>query len=141
MTYQLPEHLRSEPWSQQLWTDVLQYGQLLDQLNHGIPREATVIDVGGNIGFAAILFQQKYNATVYAIEAIPKTFSSLQQNCSRYPKINPIQTAIGSEQGTISLYEYPLASGLGGLDVSRWSIWKGLIREFSLSLSLSVLLL
>ncbi len=127
MSLSIPPHLQSEPWSALLWADVQQYITLLEQ--HCSPKEAPFfVDVGGNIGFAAIAFQLRYHAQVLSIEAIPETYRSLEKNCARYPDIHTRQTAIGSETGTLHLYEYPLARGLGGLSEPTSQIWKELVR-------------
>ena len=81
MSISIPPHLQSEPWSSILWADVQQYISLLNQ--HAPPQQNPfVVDVGANIGFAAIVFHLAYHADVLSIEAIPQTYFSLQKNCA-----------------------------------------------------------
>ena len=122
MNPKIPETLKGQPWSDILWEDVLQYTKLLDQ-HFSLPPDGTIVDIGGNIGCAAILFHLHYQARVYSVEAIAETYASLQKNCESYPEITPIHTAIGEQEGSIALYRYPLAPGLGGLDSSRFHIF------------------
>ena len=114
----IPTTLRGQPWSEILWADVLQYTDLIDQ-HTSLPHHGQIVDIGGNIGCAAILFHLHYQARVYSVEAIAETHASLQKNCSSYPEITPIHTAVGEKNGVMQLYRYPLAPGLGGLDSSR----------------------
>ncbi|MEC7986131.1 MAG: FkbM family methyltransferase [Myxococcota bacterium] len=127
MSISIPPHLQSEPWSSILWADVQQYISLLNR--HAPPQpKPFVVDVGANIGFAAIVFHLAYHADVLSIEAIPQTYLSLQKNCAPYPRIATIQTAVASKEGSVTLYDYPLARGLGGLDEPRFQIWLDLLR-------------
>jgi FkbM family methyltransferase len=82
-----------------------------------------VLDVGGNIGAAALLFHLRYQARVVSIEAIAQTYTQLHKNCSSYDDITVVQAAVGDRVRTTSLYRYPLAPGLGGLNSSRIHIW------------------
>lgn len=118
----IPKELKGQPWSDILWNDVQQYAQLIDT-HLSISDAPTVIDVGGNIGAAALLFHLRYQARVLSIEAIGQTYTQLQKNCSSYEDINTIHQAIGDTEKIICLYRYPLAPGLGGLDSSPIHIW------------------
>ena len=100
----IPEALKGQPWSDILWEDVLQYTTLLDQ-HFSLPPDGTIVDIGGNIGCAAILFHLHYQARVYSVEAIAETYASLQKNCTSYPKITPIHSAIGEQEGSIARSE------------------------------------
>ena len=118
----IPKELQGQPWSNILWDDVQQYAHNIDTYL-SLPARPVIVDVGGNIGAAALLFHLRYQARVVSIEAIAETHAQLEQNCSAYPKITTVHYAIGTTQGTITLYRYPLAPGLGGLDASRMHIW------------------
>jgi FkbM family methyltransferase len=124
----IPAVLKGQPWSDILWKDVLQYARIINtHLN--LPSSPTIIDVGGNIGAATILFHLEYRARVISIEAIAETCTILQKNCSSFPLITTVHRAIGESEDSISLYRYPLASGLGGLASSRWHIWSLLCTQ------------
>ena len=125
---QIPKEIQGQPWSDILWKDVLQYAQQIDS-HLTLPDNPTILDVGGNIGAAALLFHLRYNAQVISLEAIQETHSTLQKNCSSFPRITPIHTAVGEKQETKTFFRYPLAPGLGGLDSTRKHIWYVLCRQ------------
>ena len=124
----IPNELKGQPWSQLLWADVQQYAHNIDA-HLSLPETPLVVDVGGNIGAAALLFHLRYQARVLSIEAIAETFTQLQQNCSSYAHITTVHQAVGASTGTTRLYRYPLAAGLGGLDSSRAHIWAALSKQ------------
>lgn len=54
-----------------------------------------IIDGGGNIGLTACYFATKYsNANIISIEPDAGNFDILQQNCSHYKNIKPLQCGI-----------------------------------------------
>jgi|GEM_PF-4579688 len=142
--YPIPESVKGQPWSDILWEDVLQYTQSLDQFS-AVPKQGIIVDIGGNIGCAAILFHLHYQAKIFSVEAIKETYRSLEKNCEPYPDIIPIHTAIGEFEGQMQLYRYPLAPGLGGLEASRRHIlvvlWKQAFQNISLNKLVDILLL
>lgn len=124
----IPKEIAGQPWSDILWTDVQHYARYIDSYVK-IPEKPLFMDIGGNIGAAALLFHYRYHAQVISIEAIRETYTSLERNCRDLPSITTIHSAVGATQETISLFRYPLAPGLGGLDSSRTHIWAVLCRE------------
>ena len=124
----IPNELKSQPWSQLLWADVQQYAHNIDA-HLSLPEAPTVVDVGGNIGAAALLFHLRYQARVLSIEAIAETYAQLQLNCSSYAHITTVHQAVGASTGSTRFYRYPLAPGLGGLVSSRAYIWKVLSKQ------------
>ena len=118
----IPKELQGQPWSDILWDDVQQYAHNIDT-HLSLPAQPVVVDVGGNIGAAALLFHLRYRARVVSIEAIAETYAQLEKNCASYSDITTIHQAVGATVDTITLYRYPLAPGLGGLDSSRMHIW------------------
>ncbi|MAA77843.1 MAG: hypothetical protein CL916_01180 [Deltaproteobacteria bacterium] len=118
----IPKELQGQPWSAILWDDVQQYAHNIDT-HLSFSDHPVIIDVGGNIGAAALLFHLRYKAKVLSIEAIVETYAQLKNNCSSYSNITTIHQAIGATTENITLYRYPLAPGLGGLDSSRGHIW------------------
>lgn len=130
----IPKELQGQPWSDILWNDVQQYAHNIDT-HLSLPNAPVIVDVGGNIGAAALLFHFRYNATVLSIEAIAETYAHLKQNCASYSEISTVHNAIGATQGTMTLYRYPLAPGLGGLESSRIHIWSVLSMQVAHKIS------
>ena len=124
----MPAVLKGQPWSDLLWEDVSQYTTALDRLA-AVPQQGVVVDVGGNIGCAALLFHLHYQARVISIEAIAETYRQLLSNCAGYPAIEPIHAAVGAEAGEAWLNRYPLAPGLGGHEASRLHLLLVLWRQ------------
>ena len=114
----VPKELQGQPWSEILWKDVQQYAHNIDT-HLSFSEQPVIVDLGGNIGAAALLFHLRYKAQVLSIEAIAETYTKLAQNCSPYPKITTVHQAVGSNSESTTLYRYPLAPGLGGLDSSK----------------------
>ncbi len=66
-----------------------------------------VADIGANIGYYTILAAQRVESRgkVVALEPDPHNYSILQKNIEgRYPWCMPIQTAVGTAAGTLTLY-------------------------------------
>ncbi len=64
----------------------------------------TVVDVGANIGMASIYFAHRYpEARIIAVEPEASNFALLARNVRPYPAITPIQAALWSRDGEISI--------------------------------------
>lgn len=63
-----------------------------------------IIDCGGNVGLAAVWYARKYPmAHIYSIEPQSDNFKLLQKNTLAYANITPVQAAVGSMKGRLSL--------------------------------------
>lgn len=71
------------------------------------PRTPVIVDVGSNIGFAALYFAGRFpNSEVHAIEPAPRTFERLVENVAG-SKIHTHNLALGDQMGEIALHTYP----------------------------------
>lgn len=60
----------------------------------------TILDVGGNVGAAAVWFHAHYpNAQVYSLEPSPSLFEFLEANVAGYPAIVPLNVGLSNETG------------------------------------------
>lgn len=67
---------------------------------------AWIIDAGANVGYAAAYFAQRFpKAQIIALEPSAENFAQLQRHAERYPTINPVQAALWSEDGRMSLHD------------------------------------
>jgi FkbM family methyltransferase len=77
-----------------------------DELLNAVPtlRHPLVIDAGGYIGTAAIVFAEAYpDATIVSLEPSTENFALLQRNVARYRNIVPVNKALAPESGTLTL--------------------------------------
>lgn len=87
-----------------------------------VPSPGVIVDVGANIGLAALYFRAQYpGAEIVAIEPDPETFAKLEQNVGGDPRIRPVNAAVAAEPGELVLFRppgYSIASSLkrGGAD-------------------------
>ncbi|MEV3962589.1 FkbM family methyltransferase [Nocardia sp. NPDC050193] len=81
----------------------------------------TVLDIGANIGLAAMLFADvRPGVRVIAAEPVPATFRCLQSNLlAHVPHAVPVRTAVGAEPGVLPLTWYPQAPANSGLYADR----------------------
>lgn len=64
----------------------------------------TIVDAGAHIGMASISFAFKYPAArIIAIEPEPSNFAALVRNTAPYKMITPIQAALWSQDGEVTL--------------------------------------
>ena len=87
-----------------------------------IPRAATFVNVGANIGLFDLWAHREYRpAHIYAYEASPATYLYLQDNVSRLvdpavTKVHTVNKAVASKPGlTLTLHQSPLVSGISTL--------------------------
>jgi FkbM family methyltransferase len=77
-----------------------------DELLSAVPklRYPLIIDAGGYIGTAAIVFAEAYpDATVVSLEPSKENFALLKRNVARYKNIVPINKALAPEPGRLTL--------------------------------------
>jgi len=68
------------------------------------PRHPLIIDAGGYIGTAAIVFAEAYpDATVVSIEPSKENFELLKRNVAHYKNIVPVNKALAPEPGKLTL--------------------------------------
>lgn len=91
---------------------------LLDQ-DYGvedIPPPNVILDVGANIGLAALYFRSRFpDAEIVAVEPDPQTFAKLERNVGHDPRIRPVNAAAAGESGELVLFQpagYSIASSL-----------------------------
>jgi FkbM family methyltransferase len=74
-----------------------------------VPSPPVIVDVGANVGFAALYFAGKYpDATIHAIEASPRNYARLVQNTREHPQIRTYLLGIGARDERAVFYSYPL---------------------------------
>ena len=81
-----------------------------------LPAPGVLLDVGANIGLAALYFRAQYpDAEIVAIEPDPATFAKLERNGGSDPRIRPVNAAVAAEPGELLLFRpagYSIASSL-----------------------------
>ncbi|MBN2108341.1 MAG: FkbM family methyltransferase [Deltaproteobacteria bacterium] len=85
--------------------------QMIEKL---VDDEATVFDVGANIGWYSInLAVSRRNSKIYAFEPIPRTYSYLEKNVGLNGLTNvfPQNFGFSKEAGEVPFYYYPEGSG------------------------------
>lgn len=79
---------------------------------------STILDIGGNIGAAALYFAKSYpEAKIYSFEPIINNFSLLERNIAPYLNIKAFNVALGSRDETIELIESPDPCNFGGFSI------------------------
>jgi FkbM family methyltransferase len=70
----------------------------------------TVLDLGANIGVAALLLRARYpDAQIVAVEPDPATFEKLERNVGGDPGVTTINAAITATPGPISFVSDPMS--------------------------------
>jgi FkbM family methyltransferase len=86
-----------------------------------IPRSiqpATVLDIGGNIGAAAIYFARIYpQARIFSFEPIAENFALLERNILPYKNIRGFNLALGPSDESAQLIASPDERNLGGYSI------------------------
>lgn len=75
----------------------------------------TILDLGGNIGAAAVYFATRWpEAEVIALEPDPDAFGRLVRNTRRFASVRPLQLAVAADDGDATLYRsgYTLTNSL-----------------------------
>jgi FkbM family methyltransferase len=87
-------------------SDLLVLKELLAENEYdleGVSEPTTILDLGANIGIAALLFRQRYpQAKIICVEASPKTYGRLVRNVSGDPRIETINAAVAGTSGSVS---------------------------------------
>jgi FkbM family methyltransferase len=80
-------------------------GELSEAINATSPPEhAFIIDAGGYIGTAAIVFAEAFpDALIITLEPSNENFEILCRNIAKYPNIVPIKAALGATTGSAQL--------------------------------------
>jgi FkbM family methyltransferase len=76
---------------------------------------STVVDLGGNIGAAAVYFATRWpDAQVVVAEPDPDAFGRLERNTSAFAAVRPLRVAVAESEGEAQLYRsgYSLTSSL-----------------------------
>lgn len=85
----------------------------------------TVLDVGANRGdYSRKVLKSNPDATVYAFEPHPQTFSRLQRDV-QHPNFKAFNLAVGGHDGKSILYDY-----LAGEGTSHATLYPEVIRKF-----------
>jgi FkbM family methyltransferase len=72
----------------------------------------TILDCGANVGFASAYFAQRYpDASIYAVEADPRTFTKLERLADQLPNVHPVHRAITGEDGPVTFHSLPRSMG------------------------------
>jgi FkbM family methyltransferase len=91
----------------------------LDELCAGVDPDATVLDIGGQIGaFSLALSQQMPQARIHVYEASPTSAGYVSRNIEANglaSRVTVHATALASENGTFTFVDSGDASGLNGL--------------------------
>lgn len=81
-----------------------------------IPTPRVILDVGANIGLAALYFRARFpDAEIVAVEPDPQTFAKLEQNVGGDARIRAVNAAAAAERGELELFQpagYSIASSL-----------------------------
>lgn len=108
-----PEVAVSDYGELQVMRDILLDG---DYALPDMPPPKLILDVGANIGLAALYFRAQYpDAEIVAIEPDPDTFAKLEKNVGGDPRIRPVNAAAAGERGEMLLFRpsgYSIASSL-----------------------------
>jgi FkbM family methyltransferase len=71
----------------------------------------TILDAGAHIGLVSVLFANRWpDAQIIALEPEPANFALLKKNTARYKMIIPVQAALSSDNGLVSLVDPGLGS-------------------------------
>ncbi len=97
----------ADPYFRAVRADGPALGALAAISRTAVPAEATVLDVGANIGVAALLLAVPAGRTVYAFEPHPGTFGYLAANIAANDAANiiAVQAAVGAAAGDLPLHE------------------------------------
>jgi FkbM family methyltransferase len=75
----------------------------------------TVLDIGGNIGLAAVYFARRWpEADIFTVEPLPENYELLRQNVAPYTTIHPYRLALGTESGRMTMHRSVLETNYGG---------------------------
>jgi FkbM family methyltransferase len=73
-------------------------------------KRPVIVDAGANIGAAALWYARLYpQAVILAVEPDPITVVMLERNVARYPDIEIVHAALGSDAGQVTLVQGSLS--------------------------------
>jgi FkbM family methyltransferase len=82
----------------------------------GVGKGDVVLDVGANVGVAAIFFATECGAgVVHCFEPVAPLFELLQENVAGFPACVPHPYGLGSRSGRTQITYYPAAASMSGL--------------------------
>ena len=89
-----------------------------------------VLDVGAHVGYYTRLFSGLVGSSglVIAFEPHPVHFHFLTKNVGKWPNVRLIPKAVGTEAGTVTIYDSPVESGGASLGWFEEK-WKAVKRE------------
>ncbi|MEO5355283.1 MAG: FkbM family methyltransferase [Magnetococcus sp. XQGC-1] len=77
-----------------------------------------ILDIGGNIGIAAIYLAHCYpGAKIHTFEPVPDNFALLERNTAPYPAITAHHMALGQEDGSMTMAK--AGRNFGGCSLAR----------------------
>jgi FkbM family methyltransferase len=81
----------------------------------------TLIDVGANQGQFALAWKKFYpGSRIFSFEPVPETFQKLKANTQPFSNINPLNMALGSKSGKLSIYKNGHSHASSFLKVSQF---------------------
>lgn len=95
-----PIYLR--PWSSDLYV----FEQIFKHCEYDTPlaEPRAMLDAGANIGLASVYFANRFpDAKIVAVEPESNNFEMLKLNARPYPNIQPVQSAVWSHSGRLTL--------------------------------------
>jgi len=102
----------------QLWFQLEEIVERRTYLRHGVRvRDGDVVlDVGANVGVAAIFFASECRAgLVHSFEPVAPLFALLRENLAPYAACVPHACGLGSKPGQAPITYYPGAAAMSGL--------------------------
>ena len=102
----------------QLWFQLAEIVQERTYLRHGVQvREGDVVlDVGANVGVAAVFFASDCRAgVVHSFEPVAPLFDLLLENVAALPACVPHPYGLGATTGEARITYYPAAAAMSGL--------------------------
>lgn len=77
--------------------------------------DATIIDIGANIGLATLYLHAAFPAaTIHAFEPMPENYAVLQANTSRYPRVHIHNMVVSDRDGYVPFAAVSGDANLGG---------------------------
>jgi 31-O-methyltransferase len=101
--------------AQLLWSELTMGGAYSEGIAQLRPGDL-VLDIGANVGLAAIAFSQAAPVRIVAVEPAPQLYACLKQNLERYcPEAEAILAAVADRRGRAEFTYYPNAPGNSSL--------------------------
>ena len=79
-------------------------GDYEQQSNCGVEPGDVVLDIGANYGFFALNSLEKGASKIYSVEPFPPAYEHIKKLSENYPQINPINRALSSEDGSVTMF-------------------------------------